>query len=273
LSGAQAPLFYVRAGRGAPPLVFVHGFACSHADWRPQLDALAATHTVLACDLRGHGATPGEPADCSIETYGEDVGALLDALELAGAILIGHSMGCRVVLQAAERCAARVAGLVLIDGSRLGMGDPETAGRVMREQIRATGYGAFARRLFEEMFIPSSGVRLKAAIVERALELPAPVGSALFPRMVAWDAANMERALAAVTMPLLVIQSTFVNPQRVRVALTPGDSTPWLDLVRRQAPAARVAIVPGVGHFPQLEAPETVNRLIADFARSVAGLT
>jgi pimeloyl-ACP methyl ester carboxylesterase len=83
----------------------------------------------------------------------------------------------------------------------------------------------------------------------------------------------MERALAAVTVPLLVVQSTFVNPQRVRVALTPGESTPWLDLVRRQAPAARVAIVPGVGHFPQLEAPETVNRLIADFARSVAGLT
>ena len=71
-------------------------------------------------------------------------------------------------LQAALDAPERVAGVVLIDGSRIGMGDPETAGRVMREQIRATGYGAFARRLFEEMFLPSSGVMLKTAIVERA---------------------------------------------------------------------------------------------------------
>jgi pimeloyl-ACP methyl ester carboxylesterase len=267
LSDAPSPLFRVREGRGAPALVFVHGFAGSHADWQPQLDELAARHTVVACDLRGHGASPGDPADCSIETYGADIAALLAELDLRGAILVGHSLGCRVVLQAALGHGERVAGLVLIDGSRIGMGDPDTAGRVMREQIRATGYGAFARRLFEEMFVPSSGVRLKASIVDRALELPATVGSALFPRMVAWDAANMESALAGVHLPLLVIQSTYVNALRLRVALAPGESTPWLDLVRRQAPAARVEIVPGVGHFPQLEAPEAVNRLIADFAQ------
>ena len=267
MSDAPSPLFRVLEGRGAPALVFVHGFACSHADWLAQIDALAATHTVVACDLRGHGATPGEPADCSIETYGADVAALLAELDLRGAVLVGHSLGCRVVLQAAGNHPERVGGVVLIDGSRIGMGDPDTAGRVMREQIRATGYGAFARRLFEEMFIPSSGVRLKAAIVERALELPAAVGSALFPRLVGWDAANMESALAGVHVPLLVIQSTYVNAQRVRVPLAPGDSTPWLDLVRRLAPSARVEIVPGVGHFPQLEAAATVNRLIADFAQ------
>jgi pimeloyl-ACP methyl ester carboxylesterase len=265
LSAAGPPLFHVRRGRGDPPLAFVHGFAGGHADWQPQLDALAATHAVVACDLRGHGASPGDPVDCSIETYADDVGALLEALDLDAAILVGHSMGCRVVLQASR--SARVGGLVLIDGSRIGMGEPETAGRVMREQIRATGYGAFARRLFEEMFIASSDPRLKAAIVERALELPAAVGSALYPRLIAWDAANMERALAEVRVPLLVIQSTYVNAQRIRIALAPGESTPWLDLVRRQAPAARIEIVPGVGHFPQLEDPDTVNRLIGEFAQ------
>jgi len=270
LSEASSPVWYERAGAGSPPLVFVHGFACSHADWRPQFDHFAATQTVVVCDLRGHGATPGDPADCSIETYGADVAALLAALDLRGALLIGHSMGCRVVLQAALDAPERVAGVVLIDGSRIGMGDPETAGRVMREQIRATGYGAFARRLFEEMFLPSSGVMLKTSIVERALELPAPIGTALFPRMVTWDAANMERALSTLGAPLLVVQSTNVNAQRVRVALSPGETTPWLDLVKRLAPAARIEIVPGVGHFPQLEASEEVDRLIGDFAATCA---
>jgi len=270
LSEASPPVWYERAGAGSPPLVFVHGFACSHADWRPQLDHFAATRTVVACDLRGHGETPGDPADCSIETYGADVAALLEALDLRGALLVGHSMGCRVVLQAALDAPTRVAGVVLIDGSRIGMGDPETAGRVMREQIRATGYGAFARRLFEEMFLPSSGVMLKTSIVERALELPAPIGTALWPRMITWDAANMERALSTLGSPLLVVQSTNVNAQRMRVGLSAGESSPWLDLVKRLAPEARIEIVPGVGHFPQLEAPEEVNRLIGDFAETCA---
>jgi len=259
-------MWYERAGTGSPPLVFVHGFACSHADWRPQIDHFAATQTVVACDLRGHGATPGDPAECSIETYGADVAALLVELDLRGAVLIGHSMGCRVVLQAALDAPERVAGVVLVDGSRIGMGDPETAGRVMREQIRATGYGAFARRLFEEMFLPSSGVMLKTSIVERALELPAPIGTALFPRMITWDAANMERALSTLAAPLLVIQCTNVNAQRVRVGLSPDESTPWLDLVKRLAPSTRFEILAGLGHFPQLEAPEQVNQLLGDFA-------
>ena len=266
MSNARASIWYERAGEGAPPLLFVHGFACSHADWQPQLEHFAATQSVVACDLRGHGATPGDPAECSIETYGADVAALLTTLDLRGAVLVGHSLGCRVVLQAALNAPERIAGVALIDGSRIGMGDPETAGRVMREQIRATGYGAFARRLFEEMFLPSSGVMLKTSIVDRALELPAPIGSALFPRMVAWDAANMERALSTLTVPLLVVQSTNVNAQRVRVALSAEETTPWLDLVRRLAPSTRIEVLPGVGHFPQLEAPEEVNRLLADFA-------
>ena len=266
MSEARPPVWYERAGAGSPPLVFVHGFACSHADWRAQIDHFASTQTVVACDLRGHGETPGDPADCSIEIYGADVAALLGALDLRGVVLVGHSLGCRVVLQAALDAPERVAGVVLIDGSRIGMGDPETAGRVMREQIRATGYGAFARRLFEEMFLPSSGVMLKNAIVERALELPAPIGTALFPRMITWDAANMERALSTLAAPLLVIQCTNVNAQRVRVGLSPDESTPWLDLVKRLAPSTRIEILSGLGHFPQLEAPEQVNQLLGDFA-------
>lgn len=263
-------LFHLRAGAGEPPFVFVHGFACSHVDWVPQIEHFSQRHTVLACDLRGHGASPGNPADCSIESYGADIAALLARLKLPPAVLVGHSMGCRVVLQVALEAAERVAGVVLVDGSRLGVGEPDTAERVMREQIRATGYGAFARRLFEDMFLPSTEASVKSGIVERALQLPPAIGTELFPRLVGWDARNMERALAGVKAPLLVIQSTSVNAQRVRVPLKPGETTPWLDLVRARAPQARIEIVAGSGHFPQLEAAEAVNRLIGSMGAAAA---
>jgi hypothetical protein len=99
-------LFYERQGEGNPPLVFVHGSACNHADWQPQVDFFRMRQCVVTCDLRGHSASEGNPTHCDIETYGADITALLSALELPPAILIGHSMGCRVV-QAVWRLCRR----------------------------------------------------------------------------------------------------------------------------------------------------------------------
>ena len=233
------------------PVVFVHGFACTHADWRLQSAHFSGGHPTFAPDLRGHGATHARPEDCSIETYGADIAALLEGKDLSGAVLVGHSMGCRVVLQAYLDAPERIAAIALVDGSFRGTGNP----------VVIENYPDFARKLFEDMFFAPSA--LGEAIVERALRLPEAVGSALYPRMARWDAANMERALAAVKVPLLVIQSTYLNAERRRVALKPGENSPWLDLVRRQAPQAQVEIVSGVGHFPQLEAPEQVNKLLS----------
>jgi pimeloyl-ACP methyl ester carboxylesterase len=258
---------FVSAGAGAPPLVLVHGFACSHADWKFQLEALAKPRLVLACDLRGHGATPGRPAECTIENFGGDLAALAGSLALPPAILVGHSMGCRVVLEAARIAPERVAGLVLVDGSCIGSGDPDAAERDTAQAIRVAGYRNFARKLFQDMFVATSDPRLRDETVERALQLPEQIGSALFPRLVAWDARNMERALSGLRAPLMVIQSTTLNAARVRVPLERGQTSPWLDMVRRLVPAARIEIVPGVGHFPQLEAPGQVSRLIEDFAQ------
>ena len=103
------------------------------------------------------------------------------------------------------------------------------------------------------------------AILERARRLPADIGSSLWTRMVRWDAAHIDEALAAVRAPLMVIQSTYIDHLRQRRSLTAGQSTQWLELVREKVPAARIEIIPGVGHFTQLDAADEVNRLLASF--------
>ncbi len=239
-------------GRGAPPLVFVHGFACDHADWRFQTDFFSKTNEVVACDLRGHGATPGRPHECSIEHYGGDVAALVNNLELRGVFLIGHSMGCRVVLEAARLLPKRVAGVVLIDGSR-----------VPAEPPPIENYAAFAENLFRQMFFKTT--KESEAIVARAVRTSAPFGAELWPRMARWDLTSLEPTLAAIHAPILAIQSTTRGADLKRSPMKPGESNAWLDLLKSRG--ARVEIVPDTGHFTQLEAPQRVNALIAEFCR------
>jgi pimeloyl-ACP methyl ester carboxylesterase len=256
-------MHFIRAGLGTPPIFFVHGFACSHEDWQPQLDFFSKTNEVVACDLRGHGETPGRPRECSIEHYGGDVAALVNNLELKGAVLVGHSMGCRVVLEAARLVPKRVSRLVLVDGSRNATGDPDTAEKNARETVEKLGYAAFAETLFRQMFFKSS--RQADAIVARAVKGSAAFGPELWPRVTRWDAGSMDAAFAALRVPVLAIQSTTRNAQLQRAPLKPGDTSPWLDYVKSKG--AKVEIIPDTGHFTQLEAPDQVNRLIREFCR------
>jgi pimeloyl-ACP methyl ester carboxylesterase len=138
----------------------------------------------------------------------------------------------------------------------------------MRQKITTMGYSAFSEAFFHDMFpCPNSDAERLIALSRK---LPAAIGTALFPRTARWDAQYMDAALSAIMAPLMVIQSTYVGPGLKRVSLAPGATSPWLERVRHAAPRARVEIIPGVGHFTQLEAAQTVNQLLEDFVASHA---
>ena len=257
-------MHFVREGSGAPALVFVHGFACSLEDWRAQLAHFAKAHEVVACDLRGHGETPGRPHECSIEHYGGDVAALVNNLDLPSVVLAGHSMGCRVVLEANRLIADKVAGLVLVDGSRMAERDPEAAEAAARGSIAKVGYPAFAENLFRQMFFTPSPAA--DAIVRRAVQESAEFGPDLWARMARWDAGSMDAAFDSVRAPLLVIQTTTRDAALRRSQLKAGQTSPWLDYVR--AKGACVEVITGASHFPQIDAPEVVNRLLERFVQN-----
>jgi pimeloyl-ACP methyl ester carboxylesterase len=261
----RATIHYTRSGAGDPPLLLVHGFTCAHDDWRLQVARFERECTVVALDLRCHGASGGRAQDCTIETYGADVIALARHLALAPAVLIGHSMGCRVVLEACRQAPSQVAGLVLIDGSWLGE-DPN-AQRMLHDHIATIGGSAFSRELFDQALLPDTAEG--RAILERAVRFAPDVALQLFPQMAGWETRTMQQALDAVRVPLLAIQSTNLNPQRQRVRLQPGQTTPWLDLVRKRVPHARIEIVPDAGHFTMLDAASACNELIAAFVNAL----
>jgi len=268
-------IFYEEKGSGDPPIVFVHGLACAHEDWHKQVEYFALSHRVVTLDLRGHGRSVGCTSGFDIVSFGADVAALITALQLPPVLLVGHSMGCRVVLECARIAPRSVAGLVLIDGSNLAATNAEVARRATLNAIQASGYEAFFDRLFTQMFTSASDAETRDATVARARRLPQHVGLELVPQMSVWDTEFAAHALSSTKVPVKALQSTHLDENRERVSLRPGDSSPWLELVKELVPHAEIDILPGIGHFTMIEGADSVNRrleaMLANLANRQAG--
>jgi len=263
---AMSLIHCVTAGSGQPPIVFVHGFACSHSDWDAQVAHLAPRHRTVAVDLRGHGESPGTAAECSIERYGTDVADIVRALNLLPVVLVGHSMGCRVVVEAAARAPESVAGIVLVDGSQFAAAIEGTLRQAFGEP---DGFRTVTRRWFQDMFAAKSDPAAVASVVARAGRLAQTIGETVMLDLVSYDVTRFSAALARLGLPVMAIQTTYSNERRERRWLAQGQTTPYLDMLRAQVPSARIEIIPDTGHFPQIDEPDQTNALLGSFIASL----
>jgi pimeloyl-ACP methyl ester carboxylesterase len=261
----QFELNYHLTGTGSKALCFVHGFACAWQDWREQIDALSSTFRILALDLPGHGASGWDPSNVGVGPAGASVAQLLEQLDLSDVTLIGHSMGCRVIMSALEHAPDRVGALAFIDGSWFGRGDPDALYRSTRAKMMQPEYPAVVAGLFRHMFTVHSDAATRDDSIARAGALEQSVGASYFASMTAWDAGKTEQLIADATVPMLVVQSTYLNEAAERVLLKAGESTPWMDLVRRSQPGAKLHVIADVGHFNMLEAAEETTALLRNF--------
>ena len=255
-------IHHVIAGNAHPPLVFVHGFACAHSDWDAQMAHFFARHQTIAVDLRGHGASPGSAADCSIERYGADVAEVMRALHLPPAIIIGHSMGCRVVVEAALQAPEHAKALVLVDGSQFSA----AMGPALKAAFaQPNGFATMARGMFKDMFTGKSDPATEQKIIDRAERLPRAVGEKMLSDLQRYDEHRLTACLRALKIPVMAIQTTYSNEKRERSTMKTGQTSPYLDMLRAAMPACRIEIVEDTGHFPQLDEPTQTNALLDRF--------
>lgn len=114
LSGGTEIAYRLSGPERAPVMVVLHALGESAASWDPVMPALAARYRVLAVDLRGHGKSSwAQPY--SFEAMRDDVGGLLDALDLDRVVLVGHSMGGTVAYLLTFARPELVARLVIED--------------------------------------------------------------------------------------------------------------------------------------------------------------
>jgi pimeloyl-ACP methyl ester carboxylesterase len=249
-------------GTGGPAVVFVHGFTCAHDDWDAQVAAISPTHQTVAVDLRGHGQSPGTAADATIERYGADVAELMSALALGPVVLVGHSMGCRVVVEAALLAPQQVVGIILVDGSQLAPCMEEILKTCFAQPL---GYEEMTKSWFAEMFTATSHPATQASVVDRSARLPREIGEHLITDLQRYDVQCFTQALSMIQAPVLAIQTTYINEIRERCSLTVGQDTPFLGMLRSAVRHLQVVVIPHTGHFPQLDKPSITSQIMLDF--------
>jgi pimeloyl-ACP methyl ester carboxylesterase len=255
-------------GSGEPTLLFVHGFACSLDDWDGQVKPLSSRMRCAALDLPGHGGS-AKPQAATIVAMAEAVNKVKQEIGGRRVILIGHSMGCRVINEAFLQSPAGVAGLVYVDGSILA-GDPETMIAKTKATIDRDGMDVLSQRLFNDMFLEGSDPKLRERLVARAQAVDAKFREELFLDLIRWDLDKAKDALKQITVPALVLQSTFLNSELKRAPLKAGMTTPWMDAVASLVPKSQAKIISGPGHFTMIEAAPAVTDEVQKFATSSA---
>ncbi|MGH3110719.1 MAG: alpha/beta fold hydrolase [Gaiellaceae bacterium] len=103
-------------GRGERTFVLVHGWKQSHRLFDPAIALLAERHRVVAFDLRGMGESDKPNSRYDFDELADDLGFVLEALDLDDVTLVGWSMGCTVSLSHLRSGAPRVARLALVNG-------------------------------------------------------------------------------------------------------------------------------------------------------------
>jgi len=264
-----ASINFQDTGSKDPTLIFVHGFACALSDWDGQVKALSPNYRCVALDLPGHGNS-AKPAEPTIEALATAVNVVKDKVGSSKAILIGHSMGCRVILEAFLQSKANVVGLVFVDGSILG-GDPATGVAKAQDAIAKVGMDAFSQRLFNDMFLPGADEGIKQRIVARATSIDAKFREELFVNLVRFDLTKSRDGLKQLTVPALVLQATYINSDLKRAPIQAGMTTPWMDAVAQLAPKSESRIIPNSGHFAMIDATQATNDEIGRFALRAQG--
>jgi len=102
-------------GEGKPALVLIHGWSNTRIIWDAQVSHFSEKYKVVSIDLPGFGESGNNRQNWSMASFGSDVTAVVNKLDLDQVVLVGFSMGGPVAIEAANKIPERVAGVVLVD--------------------------------------------------------------------------------------------------------------------------------------------------------------
>lgn len=256
-NGVEISALVAGASDAPATLVFVHGLGGSQTTWASVLGNFADGSRVVALDLPGHGASSkpsaDEGGDYSVPGLAAALGEVIEKLDLAPAVVIGHSLGGATALDLALARPKLVRGLVLVDSAGLGA---EVSGDLL-DRIEAEPSREEAKQLLELFFADKRFV-LDRGVDDMYASRMAPgadaavkaAANAAFTRE--GQSIRYDERLGDLMQPVLIVwgEQDAVLPAAHGVAAAKALPRAWFELLD------------GVGHVPQIEASEAFSDIL-----------
>ena len=236
------PIKYESVGRGSPALVFIHCWTCKRGFWDDQAAYFSNRYQVVRLDLGGHGESGLGRKVYSMSAFGADVAAVVDKLGLKQVVLIGHSMGGPVAMEAEKRLGSRVIGVVGVDTFYTGFAYPKGSQAADFVKPFEGDFPAAADKFIRSMFPPTADKVLVDRLARHFAAGNQEVAVSAMKQIFVWYESDSEGAFQRVGQRLRNINAD-----------SKGDNKPL---------HASVVLIPGVGHFVAQEKPAEFNRVL-----------
>lgn len=260
MSEAAGLYYEVHGADDAPPLILSSGLGGSADYWKPNLRAMAAHFRVIVYDHRGTGRSDRRlPETVTVDEFADDIAAVLDALGIARAHVMGHAAGGVAGLALALRSPQRVRKLVVINGWV--RPDPHflRCFAARRALLQDSGPEAYLRAqpifLYPATWISENDAALDAELPHQLAAFP---GRAIMEKRIAALAAfDVAGELERLAVPVLALaaKDDMLVPYTASTAF-------------EDAPNAATAWMGWGGHACNVTDPGTFNLLVLDFLRS-----
>jgi pimeloyl-ACP methyl ester carboxylesterase len=202
-------------GDSGTAVVLVHGWACRRSDWDGVIPVLAGEYRVVALDLPWHGASTSTREAWAVQELGAVVADVVDAEQLDDVVLVGHSMGGAVALEAAAMLGSRVRQVIGLDCFTQLFVYPR-----QDQQAVQTALGPFrsdfaqaVRGLVESVFAPDSEPELMDTIIAEMSSVPSQPAIAALEALCRWD---QDAVLTNVSVPVSVLAARVSDEARQR---------------------------------------------------------
>jgi len=253
VKNGDVTIAYSKEGSGDTALVFVHGWAIDKGYWQKQMDYFKKRYTVVALDLGGHGESGTNRSSWQTDDFANDVIAVIENLHLNKVILIGHSMGGDIVLDAAEKIPSKIIGIVGVDNFKI-----VSSFSSKQEQEQLDTFMTMLRNNYKQVAVEFSK-------------------GSLFPQNYS-DTTSVNRVLKSISdmdsvVSIAALQGVFdFGPKEVTglsqlplpLHLIVSDYTPTEpDSLRKYCKSGfAVKTIHGTGHYPMIEKPDEFNTLL-----------
>ena len=246
-------IHYDDQGQGDVSVVFVHGWSCDRGYWEAQRDHFAQRYRVVTVDLAGHGDSGDNRDEFTMSAFGADVAAVAAALDLRNVVLVGHSMGGPVVLEAARLLGDRLAAVVGVDTLRNVEGVLTADALEQRMASLEADFVGDVQGIVKGMFVEQSDLKLRDEVVADMSSAPPRVAKSAMVGLATFKATP---AIAAVSVPFVLINSDY-RPTRAAPIEAAAADFQYIEMT-------------GVGHFLMMEDPETFNTHLNNVIQSLS---